>query len=50
MCLQCHGTAKTQVKQNTLDELTKLYPEDKALGYDINQVRGIWNISYNKKQ
>lgn len=48
MCLQCHGTAKTQVRENTLSELKKLYPNDKALGYDINQVRGIWNVSFSK--
>ena len=48
MCLQCHGTPKTQVKENTLAALKQLYPNDKALGYDINQVRGIWNVSFSK--
>lgn len=48
MCLQCHGTPKKQVSENTLLEITKLYPKDKALGYDINQVRGIWNVSFLK--
>ncbi|WP_439127803.1 c-type heme family protein [Polaribacter sp.] len=49
MCLQCHGAPKSQVTENTLSALKKLYPKDKALGYDINQVRGIWNVSFNKK-
>lgn len=48
MCLQCHGSPKTQVTENTLFELKKLYPNDKALGYDINQIRGIWNVSFSR--
>ncbi|MDE0535149.1 c-type heme family protein [Tenacibaculum sp. L6] len=47
MCLQCHGTPKTQIKTETLQELALLYPSDKAQGYDVNQVRGIWSISFN---
>lgn len=49
MCLQCHGMPKSQVAENTFSEIKKLYPNDKALGYDINQVRGIWNVSFSKK-
>lgn len=48
MCLQCHGKPKTQIKENTFSALKKLYPNDKAVGYDINQVRGIWNVSFSK--
>lgn len=48
MCLQCHGAPKTQVSVNTLLALKKLYPKDNALGYDINQVRGIWSVSFEK--
>ncbi|MEE4000664.1 DUF3365 domain-containing protein [Tenacibaculum sp. FZY0031] len=46
MCLQCHGTPNTQIKPETLKELTLLYPTDKAQGYDVNQVRGIWSITF----
>lgn len=49
MCLQCHGEPKSEVAENTFSEIKKLYPNDKALGYDINQVRGIWNVSFSKK-
>jgi len=48
MCLQCHGTPKTDITVNTLAALKKLYPNDKALGYSLNQVRGIWNVSFSK--
>ncbi len=46
MCLQCHGTPNTQIKPETLKELALLYPTDKAQGYDVNQVRGIWSITF----
>ncbi|WP_369047660.1 DUF3365 domain-containing protein [Tenacibaculum sp. UWU-22] len=48
MCLQCHGTPNKQIKIETLKELANLYPTDQAKGYDINQVRGIWSISFKK--
>ncbi len=48
MCLQCHGTPNKQVTSETLSALTSLYPSDKALGYTINEVRGIWSIVFNK--
>lgn len=50
MCLQCHGEPETQVDEATLKQLNKLYPNDLALGYAENQVRGIWSISWNKEQ
>ncbi len=48
MCLQCHGTPNEQVTSETLSALTALYPSDKALGYTINEVKGIWSIVFNK--
>lgn len=49
MCLQCHGkpeNIKPEVRAKTL----KLYPQDLAVGYGENEVRGIWSITFNKKQ
>lgn len=48
MCLQCHGTPKTQILEKTFSKIKELYPNDKAVGYDINEVRGIWNVSFQK--
>lgn len=48
MCLQCHGKPNKSLEIATLDKLKKLYPNDKAIGYDINEVRGIWSISFAK--
>lgn len=48
MCLKCHGKPEKQITKKTYDKILKLYPEDKAVGYDINEVRGIWSIEFNK--
>jgi hypothetical protein len=47
MCLQCHGPKK-DIKPQVFKALANLYPEDKALGYDVNEVRGIWSITYRR--
>lgn len=46
MCLQCHGNPKEDVEPMVLKALANLYPKDKALGYNVNEVRGIWSITY----
>lgn len=48
MCLQCHGAPNTQIKSNTLEKITKLYPNDKAIGYKENELRGIWVVEMVK--
>lgn len=48
MCLQCHGKPNQDIKRPILKSLANLYPDDKAVGYDLNQVRGIWSISFDK--
>jgi len=37
VCLQCHGSELTK---EVSDKLAKFYPNDKAVGYTENQVRG----------
>ncbi|NHF59668.1 DUF3365 domain-containing protein [Flavobacteriaceae bacterium TP-CH-4] len=48
MCLQCHGKPNEQVGDETLTMLKKLYPNDQAVGYDVNQVRGMWSIVFDE--
>lgn len=48
MCLQCHGVSEEQIATPTLAILDKLYPKDKARGYQENEVRGIWAISFKE--
>lgn len=44
MCLQCHGKPDEQVKPATLAKINAKYPNDKAMGYGENELRGIWVI------
>ena len=44
MCMQCHGQPETEVLPQTLSKIGMLYPQDKALGYNVNELRGIWVV------
>jgi len=48
MCLQCHGKPNETIEKSTFAKITSLYPNDKAIGYDVNEVRGIWSITFDK--
>lgn len=48
MCLQCHGKPNQDIQKSTLSMLANLYPQDKATGYRVNEVRGIWSITFDK--
>lgn len=48
MCLQCHGKPTENIEPSTLKKLAILYPKDKAIGYDNNEVRGIWSVTFDK--
>ena len=48
MCLQCHGKPNSDIQEPVLLKLNNLYAQDKAIGYQIHEVRGIWNITFDK--
>jgi hypothetical protein len=48
MCLQCHGKVNQTVQQKTFDKINNYYPEDQAMGYDVNQLRGLWVVEMQK--
>lgn len=48
LCLSCHGTVGQTVTVETAEVIKKYYPEDQALGYVANQVRGIWVVDMEK--
>jgi hypothetical protein len=50
MCLQCHGSPNKEIKPLTLKKINELYPNDLAIRYRENEVRGIWSISFNEKE
>ncbi len=46
LCLQCHGKPDTHIDSQTFSTIKELYPKDLAMGYDVNQVRGLWQITF----
>lgn len=45
MCLQCHGKKGTELDLSFYQEINKLYPEDEAHGYGLDEIRGLWIIA-----
>lgn len=48
MCLQCHGNPRETVESAIIKKLATLYPKDKAIGYGVDEVRGIWSVTFDK--
>ncbi|ASV31726.1 c-type heme family protein [Maribacter cobaltidurans] len=44
MCLKCHGKKGNDIRAEVVSILQERYPEDEAIGYSANEVRGIWSI------
>lgn len=47
-CLKCHGNPQTDIENKTLQKINLLYPNDKAVGYKLNDFRGLWKIEIPK--
>ncbi|PSL02929.1 Tll0287-like domain-containing protein [Cecembia rubra] len=50
LCLNCHGNPETEISPDTREKLKALYPEDKAIGHKIGDLRGIWSIRIPRKE
>ena len=48
LCLQCHGKPDENVESLTIAKIKTLYPNDKATGYNINEVRGLWSVTFDR--
>lgn len=42
-CIKCHGGPE-DISESTLSIIQEKYPEDKALGYEMGDLRGMWKI------
>ena len=49
LCLNCHGTPGEQVNDEVLAVIQSRYPDDKALGYSLGELRGMWSVKIPKK-
>lgn len=45
VCLTCHGNPKN-LQPELVTVLDSLYPNDKAKGYAVDELRGIWSIKF----
>lgn len=45
-CLSCHGKLEEQLSVKTDSLIKSLYPNDKAIGYNDGDLRGIWSIVF----
>jgi hypothetical protein len=48
MCMQCHGTPGKDINLATLAKIKNLYSTDKATGYNLEELRGIFVVEMNK--
>lgn len=45
LCLQCHGDPAEDIAPETLAAIRRLYPDDKATGYKVGDLRGAWRVT-----
>lgn len=45
-CLTCHGNRDGMGAD--YDKIKMLYPQDKAINYDLGDLRGLWSIEFKK--
>ncbi len=50
MCLKCHGAVGTDIDSSTYGLINRLYPNDKATGHALGDLRGIWSLTFSKAE
>lgn len=45
-CIQCHGS-KNDISESTRRIIAEKYPNDKAVDYEMGQLRGMWKVKLN---
>ncbi|ADR22381.1 hypothetical protein MATR_37730 [Marivirga tractuosa] len=49
LCLNCHGSS-SQISKEVQAILKQEYPNDKAIGYKVGDLRGMWSLKFLKKE
>ncbi|KAB2879301.1 DUF3365 domain-containing protein [bacterium] len=49
LCLNCHGDIGTDITSADYDIIKKLYPNDNAVGHSMEDLRGIWSVTFLQK-
>lgn len=47
-CLACHGNKQNEISAETLAVIQDKYPNDKATGYEMGQLRGMWRVKMDR--
>lgn len=50
LCLNCHGDPKREIAPATLQAIASRYPADRATGFKMNELRGLWRIASGTEQ
>lgn len=48
LCLNCHGNS-SQISEEVQAVLSEDYPNDKAVGYKVGDLRGMWSLKFLRK-
>ncbi len=46
LCLQCHGMPGEDIAPATGEAIVRHYPDDKATGYRLGELRGLWHVTF----
>jgi hypothetical protein len=49
-CLECHGVVGKDISEENYKIIKAAYPQDQAINYKLEQLRGMWSIRINKKE
>jgi hypothetical protein len=45
-CVSCHGAKDRDIQAAVYARILELYPDDKAVGFEAGDVRGIWSVRF----
>jgi hypothetical protein len=48
LCITCHGTPGETMEETDYEFIQKKYPDDLAINYKLDDLRGIWSITFSK--
>ena len=46
LCLNCHGKPGTDINPEVAERIAQVYPDDKAINFEVGQLRGMWAITF----
>jgi hypothetical protein len=48
LCLNCHGKVGEVLTEENYAVIKEKYPEDEAVGYQLDEFRGMWSIQFDR--